>query len=303
MRLLLFLLIGLLSMIAPAKTMQTVNNAVATTAQSERLKSLDSREASLSKDLIRSQDWEAIWHDLYLWVGVFAVALGAISIVFQRLETRNIRKGRATSDLIAGIHSERAMIEKHISDVAIAEALTVASIANKAAEGEKLERVRLEALVAPRRLSIEQQRNIGDACLGITGRKIVVTSYGLDGEGFALGWQILSALHRPGLNVSGNLAGIVQSGVFDTGVLVRTPPEEEGFGKCICHALHALGGLEVILNGERHVGNAVMLGPATTVGPATMIGGGRIQPKGFLPAGSPIEIMVGIKPINPPLDK
>jgi hypothetical protein len=169
----------------------------------------------------------------------------------------------------------------------------------KATEAEKIERLNLEKLVGPRRLSVEQQTRIGAACSGKTSKPINVGSYGMDGEGTALAIQIVSALRGHHLEIRPNLAGLIISGAFETGVVIRGADEDADFTGCLGKALQNIGHLEVAINGERHMaGAALMGGIAVTAGVAMSGGPGSVRPARPLPSGSQIYVFVGIKPIQ-----
>jgi hypothetical protein len=92
--------------------------------------------------------------------------------------------------------------------------------ANRHAETERLERIKLEVLVAPRRLSVEQQRAIAKALDTSVGRKVMVKSYASDGEAAILGTQIVESLKAAKLDVLNNLMSQSSFGSVAFGVRV-----------------------------------------------------------------------------------
>ena len=139
--------------------------------------------------------------------------------------------------------------------------------AEKELELEKIERLKLEALVDPRRLTIDEQKAIGSACgfLYTYGprKRIKVGSYGLDAEGAALAIQINASLNSVPLYTSTDIGDRIVSGGFDTGVIISAPPEDELFANCLKSALTNIGKLtDVQVNPARHVGNASVQGAA-----------------------------------------
>ncbi|MGA3076506.1 MAG: hypothetical protein ABSG56_22795 [Bryobacteraceae bacterium] len=72
-------------------------------------------------------------------------------------------------------------------------------------EGLKGDNLKLEAQIAPRRLTREQEVKIADNCTRIkdkfTGKRVRVVSYALDTEGFVFSEQIVSALRWSGMAV------------------------------------------------------------------------------------------------------
>ena len=109
--------------------------------------------------------------------------------------------------------------------------------------------MKLEAQIAPRRLTAEQQVLIGQKCQGLTGKLIIVKSYALDPEGIALGFQIANALHNEGLTVLQNLASATPSGGLQTGISIEGHDDMEPFASCLAGALYSIGHLAVALNG------------------------------------------------------
>jgi hypothetical protein len=179
-----------------------------------------------------------------------------------------------------------------------------AAAAERALESEKTDRLKLEALVSPRRLTVDEQRQIGAKCAYFKAnnspyRRIIVESYGMDAEGKTLATQITSSLVSARLYNESRYGNTVQAGDFDTGVLISAAPEDEQFASCFANALTTIGHLkEVKVNPDRHAGGAMMAGGAVVLGGASMNGGGQIIRGAPLPAGSPIDIMVAIKPIE-----
>jgi hypothetical protein len=103
----------------------------------------------------------------------------------------------------------------------IAAANQRAAEANEIAEGEKLARIKLEAQIAPRRLTPEQQVKIAENCSRFKtlfkGKYIKVVSYILDTEAFVLAEQVVGALRASGM-------------VVDDDTMLITPTETLIFG-------------------------------------------------------------------------
>ena len=163
---------------------------------------------------------------------------------------------------------------------------------------EEKEEAQLELLVGPRRLTLNEQDQIGKACTGTIGDKITVSSYGMDAEGKALATQVAYAIVDHVISVNLDRNGPITTGELNEGVLITGPPEKEKFLQCLAAALTNEGKLkEVKVNPDRHVGNAIMSGAAVQSGAAVMSGGSHIV-TGALPAGSPMTILVGVKPVE-----
>jgi hypothetical protein len=149
------------------------------------------------------------------------------------------------------------------------------------AETERLERVKLEAVVAPRSLSLSQQRMIASVCEKFHGHGVMVSSYGMDGEAAALAMQIISALKAAKIVVADARSSITVAGGFEDGVHVRGPDAELDFITALGAALSSIGKLKVSIND-----------PQPRVG-AAMGGGGQSFPPGTVF----VTVMVGVKPL------
>jgi hypothetical protein len=97
------------------------------------------------------------------------------------------------SALSGYVITDRAQRE---ADVLIAEAKGEAARANEATETLRAANLALEAKIAPRRLTPEQQKALSASLEPFRGRKIRVESYSLDAEGEILAAQIRDALGR-----------------------------------------------------------------------------------------------------------
>jgi hypothetical protein len=194
--------------------------------------------------------------------------------------------------------SKDAVAKVATADARIAEAQKGAAQATATAEREKLEQDQLELLVSPRRLTLDQQEKIGKACAGMNRGLVQVGSYGMDSEGRALANQIAYAIFDRTFPINFDQGGPVTSGALDEGVLINGPETAERFMGCLADALVNIGQLKAVkVNGERHVGTSFS-GGATMSGGVTMSGGSVTTEPGPSPAGSPVHIFVGVKPIE-----
>ncbi len=91
----------------------------------------------------------------------------------------------------------------------ITEARERAAIANRRA-------AELTARLQPRSLTLEQQRQIGEALRSLSGSKVTVYSFGWDQEGFMFSKQIISALRLGGIDVNDRSGAFVSGGLSDT---------------------------------------------------------------------------------------
>jgi len=163
----------------------------------------------------------------------------------------------------------------------IAEAQRQAGESKKEAESERLERTRLEAIVAPRSLSLDQQERIANACRAFQRHGVLVRSYGMDGESAALGGQIIATLRAAHIVVVDGRGSITVSGGFDTGVHIRGPETEKWFADTLGQALSVIGGLKVAVND-----------PEPKMG--AMMGGGG---EAFTPGSVFLTLTIGVKPL------
>jgi hypothetical protein len=146
------------------------------------------------------------------------------------------------------------------ADARIEEAKAAAAQANQraaeaqyAAEREQVERLRLEAQIAPRRLAATQQHAITQAASRFRGRAVGVVSYGMDPEGAVLAAQIIHSLREAGMNVHDARLSQMSFGGLKFGVHV-TGTEED-----------LVDGLSAILRSD---GGLVVARPTT--GPTNM---------------------------------
>jgi hypothetical protein len=185
-----------------------------------------------------------------------AIGLGALvrtNSLFTDTIASAYREARDASDRAtnangqARVASDKATLAQNRADKAEQQAgaaIVQAARLNKEAEDERLERRRLEARVAPRSLSIDQQRTITAALHRFSGHApVIVSSYGLDGEGAALGAQIISVLTAAGISSRDERAQTISSGGFELGVHIRGPSPENAFLLALYTALSSTGNI------------------------------------------------------------
>jgi hypothetical protein len=233
------------------------------------------------------------WKPLCIISGAILITVGVAGELFvQSLASRKETGLRKANDAVfAGLNAEAAKARKDASnaserasqaDERASENEKEAARLQKMAEAERLERIRLEAIVAPRSLSLDQQRLIAAACRRFSGHRVLLSSYGLDGEGAALGAQIISVLRSAGVTVLDGRATSIVTGGFELGVHVRGPDIERDFVSGLGNALSSIGKLQVSIND-----------PPARVGGAGIGGGGQAYPAGTVF----VSVMVGIKPV------
>jgi hypothetical protein len=290
--LLLFLLISCRSPLE-AKPMNSHAPPIATKPDnSKELDGLNSQIKSLNDQKEGRESRQDFWHSSSVVLAFVAAALGVIAGLAQHFESRQSYAIRSIERNLVDAKARAASLRKLDSDWDINAARLGAAYAIQSAESEKLKREELEAKIAPRRLSLAQQRSIGEACIGITGKPITLISYALDAEGAGLGTQIASLLHLVGNDVRPNLSSITSYGGFQTGVIVNSASGDSAtFAKCFAHALHDIGNLDVTLNGENlSRSTRPSQPPEFSMGAMTL---------GTTNANQEyVQILVGIKPIE-----
>jgi len=156
--------------------------------------------------------WKAIFDtgSVLLLFATFALGAGA-------LITGNIINKR-----------QEVQLQQFRSD--IAQANQRAAEASEKAESEQLARLRLEAAIQPRDLSLEQHGKLRNALGKFSGRVVIVRSYALDTEGSRLATMILSALHASGMRISdqrGNLFNLAPGWHVVEGIQIAGPHSQD----------------------------------------------------------------------------
>jgi hypothetical protein len=118
-----------------------------------------------------------------------------------------VRTSQLSGQLIANIEERAGKAEQRA-----AEADERADIALLGQEKLRSDNLKLEELIQPRDLTMEQQLEIKRRLLGFSGRVISVRSYSLDTEGKRLGKLLKSIFEGSGLNVSDNLGNLMNLG-------------------------------------------------------------------------------------------
>lgn len=156
-----------------------------------------------------------------------------------------------------------------------------AAALTKEAELERLARTKLEAQIAPRRLTNDQGNAIVAALRRFNGKTVRVVSYALDLEAGVLAKQILLVLKAAGINGQDAVSSQMPMGGFLVAVHVDTTSEaEREFVNALRKELSTSGGLIVDPRDARGAGPVMGMG----VGPARGEG---------VPA---VTITVGVKP-------
>ena len=196
---------------------------------------------------------------------------------------KEIESVRSDADAKIGVAREEARkaVDQAQADIAKSnarsdEANARAAEAIKAAETEKLERIKLEAQIAPRRLEGERHIALTSAMGQYAGRRVAVVSYALDAEAVPLAFQIINSLERAKLVVREMVASEMVMGNFGWGVHVSGPDKE------------LVGALRVAL---ANAAGLIVAPEQNTVPPLSSIGPQSGQPVAAF-------VLVGVKPIQ-----
>jgi hypothetical protein len=187
-------------------------------------------------------------------------------------QTRLEEQRQRTAKVEGAVAEAQAKARKFEAEIASSNAR--AEEAKKIAEQERLERVKLEAQLAPRRLSSEQQKAIAVSLKRFNGRKVKLITYAHDLEAGLLATQIKPALLEAGIRVDDQISGVMVVGGFVAGVWVNGPPVEQDLVKALFDTLVQDGKLVARNNGTKPFAGAA--NPADGV-----------------------NILVGVKPLSP----
>jgi hypothetical protein len=222
-----------------------------------------------------------------LLIGGLAIELIALvksnQIAATNIANLNFRASKA-EQTAAGANERAGDAEKKAADANERASENEKEAANlrNIAEAERLERLKLEAAVAPRTLTLDQQQAIGSALKEFRGHNVEVVSYGTDGEASVLGRQLIAALRATHITVLDARASMMVTGQFDIGIHVRGPAQEAQFASAIATAFSSKGRLAVATPNDPQPRMGAMMG-----------GGGQA----FIAGTVFVTITVGIKPV------
>jgi hypothetical protein len=122
----------------------------------------------------------------------------------------------------------------------------------KAAEDERLARVKIEQQLAPRTLTDSDRQTIGKQLRPFapvfSGRKVKISSYSADAEGIVFSLEIMDTLTRAGIDVEPIIGRSIPVGLVDLGVKVTGPIADESFIRSLLNGIKAH--LDTSLRGE-----------------------------------------------------
>ncbi len=200
------------------------------------------------------------------------------------------RTSQLSGQIIADIEERASHADQKAGDANVRASKNEKEAAQlyKQAEDERLERIKLQAAVAPRSLSRDQQRSIGRACSKFRNHNVWVMSYAMDGEAAGLGGQIIAALMEANVNAEDARASKIVSGGFDWGIHIRSAYKSEaGLDSCFKNAMEKIGRLKVFVNDPLPPQGTGMNGP----------GIGKMGRPFSSPRTVFSVVMVGVKPV------
>jgi hypothetical protein len=234
--------------------------------QVEKLRQFDSDLTLAKSDLSKQQERAA-------------KAEASIALAEQHSAEANAKAEGFRFD-IAKANESSAFAQAQVAG-ATAEAATAterAAAATRAAEAEKIERLKLEQEIAPRRLTAAQMQDIAKQCQIFKGHTVSVVSYALDSEGAILAKQLISALSASGITVQDGTASSSPMGGFSIGI-------------------HVTGSDQALVGSLRRI---LAIAGNLLVAPANTERSGaqwemRVGPTGPAPDAT---VLVGVKPIK-----
>jgi hypothetical protein len=218
------------------------------------------------------QAWENLMVGSLAFAAFAAAVVGVSTWAVVRLQRQELTASKLEFD------SYKLETGKRIADANAAgeSAKADAAEANKKAEGERLERLKLEALVAPRRLTADEKRTIAAGLISFSGRRVRIKSYALDTESAVLGQQIIEIFAAVHIGVDDRRMSDGSLGSIATGV--RITGDDGLFVAALLRAFSNLGHL--VVSPEA---------PPPATGLALGDDGTDVQ----------ANIFVGVKPISP----
>jgi hypothetical protein len=186
------------------------------------------------------------WEVAMLWslggaalAAVAVVVSTAAVVVSQREENARTKqefdsyKLEAAKD-IAGAEERGKLAEQKAAE------------ADRKAEEERLERLKLEALISPRSLTLDQQKSLIELSRPFAGMKVTIASPPMDGEALVLAQQLLSCMNSAGIITLSHIGEIshISGFVFGIHMTARTGSEKtEQFFKTLYSELASFGQL------------------------------------------------------------
>ena len=192
------------------------------------------------KRLVRERPFR--WKAFQELMGAVLVTVGVAGELFIQAKSSKIETAirDVNHNIEASLNKQAGDAKREASDAneRAAQADERAAGANRIAEAERLERVKLERMMLPRTLSEARQRSMSDACRPFSGHSITVFSFSGDAESARLALQIVAALENAKIRVQRRVGVmILVNGAPFTGIAVSAI--DPGLAKAISDSLIA----------------------------------------------------------------
>ena len=186
----------------------------------------------------------AIYEPL-VWISGGLVLLGVVAEVvadrrnFKNENTAHSLKKWGEYFLVFGLVGEIAfgIATSILSGLIIAKLTLETSKINGRATALESENLKLQELIQPRSITLDQQREIGDSLRSFAKRQIEVWSESRDPEAYFFSAQILAALKYAQMNVIDRRGMFTDSRASDIGVGILCPDEDKGLAVAIQKSL------------------------------------------------------------------
>jgi len=225
-------------------------------------------------DSIEGAGW---WSTFYFWIGIGSLlCLGVSEVISHRYTERKDELTEAAQIKLQRLHDDDVARLQHATSQANERAAQLEGQAEK----DRIARLKLEAELAPRRLSSKQQATIAQAMKPFAGKVVRLESYSLDAEGAVLAAQIRDALREGGIRVD------------DGGMMTR-----QSAGSIVL-GIQLSGRDEPLIDALNAVFAEASLSPSR---PSPPTGGVYVELRmGSVSTGVPIDAtaFVGVKPVK-----
>lgn len=182
------------------------------------------------------------WKPVCIIVGGILITAGVSGELFiQSLASRKETALRNANDAIS------AILKKAASD-----ASERAADADERAANANERAANLELAIEPRRLSLEQQREIGTACRKFSGHVVKPVIYVGDAEAIVLSEQIIAGLKSANLSLEPT-GSIMSPGGLTSGIAISGPDSESGLVAALVGALSTKGKLTHVSRSDKPV--------------------------------------------------
>jgi hypothetical protein len=142
---------------------------------------------------------------------------------------------------------------------------------NKEASDARERAMKLQVLIQPRELTVEQQHAIGDALRSYSGRKLIVWSPQWDPEAYPLSKQIVASLRFGNLDVRDSSGIFVSPGLVSLrGVTIRWSLSQRDLAYRLAELLGSVGHIKGVVVEEGHA-VVIVPGGKTTPDPTPML--------------------------------